>query len=90
MSPIPPDSASQFEKMSEGSYGKVTPVIAGYYLGYDTTIPDSFLCRNEKLSSIIRYVAAQLLSVTLALKSPFLCVNRSLIRYGFRAGTKSY
>ena len=50
-----------------------------YYLGYDITIPDSFSCRNEKLSSIIRYVAlhraleicpAQLLSVTLALKSP--------------------
>ena len=57
MNPIPPDSASQFEEMSEGSYDKVTPVIAGYYLGYDITIPDSFLCRNEKLSSIIRYVA---------------------------------
>ena len=33
--------------------------------------------------------AAHLLSVTLALKSPFLCVKRSLIRYGFRAGTKA-
>ena len=25
-----------------------------YYLSYDITIPDSFSCRNEKLSSIIR------------------------------------
>ena len=33
--------------------------------------------------------ATQLLSVTLALKSPFLCENRSLIRYEFRAGTKA-
>ena len=47
MNPIPPDSASQFEKMSEGSYDKVAPVIAGYYLGYDITIPDSFRAETK-------------------------------------------
>ena len=64
MNPIPPDSASQFEKMSEGSYDKVTPVIYSYYLGYDITIPGydiTIPCYSitipDSFSSIIRYVA---------------------------------
>ena len=65
------------------------------------TITDSFSCRSEKLSAIvrkpIRYVtlylrvrhgAASLVTET-APKSPLLCVNRSPIWYGFRAGANS-
>ena len=39
---------------------------------------------------ILEIGAAQLRSVTeIEPKSPFLCVNRSSIRYGFRAGAKA-
>ena len=42
------------------------------------------------LRSALEICAAQLRSVTqIALKSPFLCVNRSSIRCGFRAGAKA-
>ena len=42
------------------------------------------------LRSALEICAAQLRSVgQIALKSPFLCVNRSSIRYGFRAGAKA-
>ena len=65
-------------------------------LGYVHTILLSLSCCHKKLSSIgwtpIRYVtlnAGQLRSVTeIAPKSLFLCVNKSPIRYGFRAGAK--
>ena len=42
------------------------------------------------LRSALEICAAQLRSVTeIAPKSPFLCVNRSPIQYGFRAGAKA-
>ena len=62
---------------------------------------DSFLCRQEKFSCIvwtpIRYVTlhfrdprgAASLRYRKRAKSPFWCVNRSLIRYGFYAGAKA-
>ena len=62
---------------------------------------DSFLCRQEKFSCIlwtpIWYVTlhfrdprgAASLVTEIALKSAFLFVNRSLIRYGFYAGAKT-
>ena len=61
---------------------------------------DSFLCRQEKFSCIvwtpIRYVTlhfrdprgAASLRYRKRAKSPFWCVNRSLIRYGFCTGAK--
>ena len=62
---------------------------------------DSFLCRHEKFSGIvwtpIWYVTlhfrdprgAASLVTEIAMKSAFLFVNRSLIRYGFYAGAKA-
>ena len=68
-------------------------------VSYIHAITDSFSCRHEKLSdtvwTLIRYVtlhfigAARLRTVTeISPKSPLLCVNKSPIRYGFRAGAK--
>ena len=42
------------------------------------------------VQATLEFGAAQLRSVTVfALKLPFLCVNRSPIRYGFRVGAKA-
>ena len=69
-----------------------------FCLGFVDTVLDSFLCRYEELSCMITYSiimwisaleidAAQILCVIeIAPKSRFLCVNRSPIRDGFRAG----
>ena len=72
-----------------------------FWLGFVDTMLDSFLSRYETLScmithSIIMWIsalevnAAQILCfLEIAPKSRFLCVNRSPIRYGFRAGAKA-
>ena len=65
------------------------------------TITDSFSCRSEKVSGAVRtlsrYVTFHLrdrrdtasLVTETAPKSPFLCANRSPVRYGFCAGANS-
>ena len=69
--------------------------------GYVLTVPDSFSCQHKSYAILYEHLsnmwlssleigAAQLRSVTeIAPKTPFLCVNRSPIWYGFRAGTKA-